>query len=108
MLIDCLAQSTGGTEVALQERLKDTGIAKQDSGEAWFIIAGFVVFGITSCFGAFLKPMGADLHAGRGATSALFSITSVAFYMRHSPGTSATASGRASWWASAQSSWGWV
>ena len=86
VLIDCLAQSIDGTEMALQERLQDTGITRQDSGEAWFIvaaafIAGFVVFGITYCFGAFLEPMAADLHSGRGATSALFSITGVAFYM---------------------------
>ena len=86
VLIDCLSQSIDGTEMALQERLQDTGITRQDSGEAWFIvaaafIAGFVVFGITYCFGAFLEPMAADLHSGRGATSALFSITGVAFYM---------------------------
>jgi MFS family permease len=59
---------------------------RQDSGEAWLIvaaafIAGFVVFGITYCFGVFLEPMAADLGSGRGATSALFSITGVAFYM---------------------------
>ena len=71
--------------MAIQERNLDAGIAKQDSGEAWFIvaaafIAGFVVFGITYCFGVFLEPMAADLRAGRGATSALFSITGVAFY----------------------------
>ena len=64
--------------MAIQERNLDAGIAKQDSGEAWFIvaaafIAGFVVFGITYCFGVFLEPMAADLRAGRGATSALFS-----------------------------------
>ena len=59
---------------------------RQDFGEAWLIvaaafIAGFVVFGITYCFGVFLEPMAADLGSGRGATSALFSITGVAFYM---------------------------
>lgn len=86
VLIDCVPQSFDGTEMALHEHHVDTGITRQDSGEAWFIvaaafIAGFVVFGITYCFGAFLEPMAADLHAGRGATSALFSITGVAFYM---------------------------
>ena len=83
--IDCVRQITNGDEMALQEQGVG-GTIRQDSGEAWLIvaaafIAGFVVFGITYCFGVFLEPMAADLHAGRGATSALFSITGVAFYM---------------------------
>lgn len=69
--------------MTLQQRPVHSG---QDAGEPWLVVAaaftaGFVVFGITYCFGVFLEPMGADLQAGRGATSALFSITGIAFYM---------------------------
>lgn len=58
----------------------------KDAGQAWLIVAaaflaGFVVFGITYCFGVFLEPMVADLQSGLGATSALFSVTGIAFYI---------------------------
>ncbi|MGH7984692.1 MAG: MFS transporter [Candidatus Binataceae bacterium] len=57
-----------------------------DSPRAWLMVgaaflASFVVFGISYSFGVFFKPMAAELHASRTATSALFSITSFASYM---------------------------
>ena len=56
-----------------------------DSRRAWLTVAaaflaGFVVFGITYSFGAFVDPMAAEFHASRTATSALFSITGLTFY----------------------------
>jgi MFS family permease len=44
-------------------------------------LASFVVFGVTYSFGVFFKPMAAELHASRAATSALFSIAGFASYM---------------------------
>ena len=73
--------------MTLQERHLDaTDVMAKDSGHAWLVVAaaflaGFVVFGIIYCFGVFLEPMVADLGAGHGAISALFSVTGVAFYM---------------------------
>ena len=43
--------------------------------------AGFVVFGIVYCFGAFLAPMGADFRTDRASTSALYAIASIIWYM---------------------------
>ncbi len=56
-----------------------------DSPRAWLTVAaafigGFVVFGIIYSFGVFIEPIAAELHTGRVATSALFSITSLSFY----------------------------
>lgn len=56
-----------------------------DSSRAWLTVAaaflaGFVVFGITYSFGAFVEPMAAELHASRTAASTLFSTTGLAFY----------------------------
>jgi MFS family permease len=56
-----------------------------DSPRAWLTVAaafigGFVVFGIIYSFGIFIEPIAAELHTGRVATSALFSITSLTFY----------------------------
>lgn len=56
-----------------------------DSPRAWLTVAaafigGFVVFGVIYSFGVFIEPIAAELHAGRVATSALFSITSLTFY----------------------------
>jgi MFS family permease len=70
----------------VREQQVDAGAEQACSGERWSIvaaafIAGFVVFGTIYCFGVFLESMAADLSAGRGATSALFSITGIAFYM---------------------------
>ncbi|MGH9809387.1 MAG: MFS transporter [Terriglobia bacterium] len=44
-------------------------------------LASFVVFGVSYSFGVFFKPMAAELHASRAATSALFSIAGFASYM---------------------------
>jgi MFS family permease len=57
-----------------------------DSRRAWRMVAaafvvGFVVFGTIYSFGAFLEPIAADFQSGRVATSALFSIASVVFYL---------------------------
>lgn len=56
-----------------------------DSPRAWLTVAaafigGFVVFGVIYSFGIFIEPIAAELHTGRVATSALFSITSLTFY----------------------------
>ena len=56
-----------------------------DSSRAWLTVAaaflaGFVVFGITYSFGAFVEPMGTEFHASRAATSTFFSITGLTFY----------------------------
>src|SRR6185312_15405385 len=57
-----------------------------DGRRAWAMVGaafvvGFVVFGVTYSFGAFLKPMGAEFGSGRAATSAFFSITGLIFYL---------------------------
>src|SRR6185437_16447994 len=57
-----------------------------DGRGAWAMVGaafvvGFVVFGVTYSFGAFLKPMGAEFGSGRAATSAFFSITGLIFYL---------------------------
>jgi MFS family permease len=43
--------------------------------------ASFVVFGVGYSFGVFFKPMAAEFHASRAATSAFFSITGFVSYM---------------------------
>jgi MFS family permease len=43
-------------------------------------VVGFIVFGVLYSFGVFLEPFMTDLGASRSATSALFSISSSAFY----------------------------
>lgn len=57
-----------------------------DSLRAWLVvgaafIAGFVVFGVTYSFGVFLEPLAAEFQVSRAATSALFSITGLVFYL---------------------------
>lgn len=52
-----------------------------DSPRAWIVAfaafgGAFVAFGITYCFGVFLKPMEAEFHVGHAAMSAVFSIIS--------------------------------
>ena len=56
-----------------------------DSRQGWQVVAVaftamFTTFGIAYSFGAFLLPVSADLDAGRGATSAVFSLTTLAFF----------------------------
>jgi len=41
---------------------------------------GFIVFGVLYSFGVFLEPLSASLQSGRTATSALYAISSSAFY----------------------------
>ncbi len=57
-----------------------------DSRRAWRMVTaafvvGFVVFGTIYSFGVFLEPIASDFQTSRVATSALFSITSLIFYL---------------------------
>ena len=59
--------------------------AQVDGPQAWRAVAVafaamFTTFGIAYSFGAFLLPVSADLGAGRGATAAVFSLTTLAFF----------------------------
>lgn len=57
-----------------------------DSGRAWIVVfagfvGAFVTFGITYCFGVFLKPIALEFHVSHVAMSALFStITALSFF----------------------------
>lgn len=56
-----------------------------DSAAGWRAVAVaftamFTTFGIAYSFGAFLLPVSDDLGAGRGATAAVFSLTTLAFF----------------------------
>lgn len=56
-----------------------------DSGRAWVVTAVafaamFTSFGIAYSFGAFLVPMSTELGSGRAATSAVFSLTTLALF----------------------------
>lgn len=57
-----------------------------DSPRAWIIvvacfIGSFVAFGVTYCFGVFLKPIELEFHASHAAMSILFStITALSFF----------------------------
>ena len=56
-----------------------------DSREGWRVVAVaftamFTTFGIAYSFGAFLLPVSDELGAGRGATAAVFSLTTLAFF----------------------------
>ena len=55
------------------------------AGQAWRAVAVaftamFTTFGVAYSFGAFLLPVSAELGAGRGATAAVFSLTTLAFF----------------------------
>lgn len=57
----------------------------RDSGRAWVVVGAafaalFVVFGIAYSFGAFFEPISAEFGTGRGASSVVFSLTSVLFF----------------------------
>jgi MFS family permease len=57
----------------------------QDGARAWLAVAVafaamFVTFGVAYSFGAFLVPMSEDLGASRAATSAVFSLTTMALF----------------------------
>ncbi len=56
-----------------------------DGAQGWRAVAVaftamFTTFGIAYSFGAFLLPVSEELGAGRGATSAVFSLTTLAFF----------------------------
>ena len=57
-----------------------------DSPRAWVVVfaafvGSFVTFGISYCFGVFLKPIALEFHVSHAATSALFSmITAISFF----------------------------
>src|SRR5271154_4020925 len=60
--------------------------AEVDSARAWVVlgaafVTGFTIFGIAYSFGAFFKPIAEEFGAGRGATSALFSITAFTYFV---------------------------
>ena len=63
-----------------------TSTAQQiNSPRAWQMagvafVVGFIVFGVLYSFGVFLEPFMTDLGASRSATSALYAISSSAFY----------------------------
>jgi len=58
-----------------------------DSPRAWFVVIGafvgaFVAFGVTYCFGVFLKPMAREFGASHAAMSSLFStLTVLSFFL---------------------------
>lgn len=57
-----------------------------DSPRAWVTVAAgflacFTLFGVAYSFGAFFKPMAAELGASREATAAIFSITSCLYFL---------------------------
>lgn len=62
----------------------NTGV---DSPRAWIVvlaafIGAFVSFGVSYCFGVFLKPIATEFHASHAAMSALFStITVLSFFL---------------------------
>jgi MFS family permease len=56
----------------------DSPLAWRMAGVAFAV--GFIVFGVLYSFGVFLEPLMIDLGASRSATSALYAISSTAFY----------------------------
>jgi len=59
--------------------MPDPSTAGVDSPRAWLIVfaaflAAFVGFGVTYCFGVFLKPMALEFHVSHAAMSVLFSV----------------------------------
>lgn len=63
----------------MNQRVPDGAIAWRMAAIAFF--AGFVVFGVIYSFGIFLDSMTKEFRADRVATSALYSIASVIWYM---------------------------
>jgi MFS family permease len=60
--------------------------AEPDSPRAWLIVLAaflsmFTLFAVAYSFGAFVKPMTAEFHAGRAAISAIFSITAFIYFL---------------------------
>jgi MFS family permease len=59
---------------------------RRDSPRAWRMVAAafvstFTIFGIAYSFGAFFASMAAEFGTGRGATSAVFSITAFLYFL---------------------------
>ena len=59
--------------------------AEPPAAQGWRAVAVafsamFTTFGVAYSFGAFLLPVSAELGAGRGATAAVFSLTTLAFF----------------------------
>ena len=57
-------------------------VPARDSVRAWVVVfaafaALFTVFGVTYSFGAFFGPISAEFGTGRGASSVVFSLTSL-------------------------------
>ncbi len=57
----------------------------RDEARGWAVVAAgfasmFVVFGVAYSFGAFFEPMAEEFGTGRGATSAVFSITAFLYF----------------------------
>lgn len=60
-------------------------VSARDSVRAWVVVfaafaALFTVFGVTYSFGAFFGPISAEFGTGRGASSVVFSLTSLLFF----------------------------
>ena len=56
-----------------------------DSWKGWLavgcaFVSMFICFGVVYSFGAFFDPMSSELNTSRGATSAVFSITTFIFF----------------------------
>ncbi len=65
--------------------MTDRGNYVRDSARAWVVVVAafaalFTVFGVTYSFGAFFEPISAEFGAGRGASSVIFSLTSLLFF----------------------------
>jgi MFS family permease len=66
-------------------RSEELGAAGIDSPRAWLVVVGvffssFVTLGITYSFGAFFEDMAAEFNSDSAATSAIFAITTFAFF----------------------------
>jgi MFS family permease len=60
-------------------------VRARDSARAWVVVGAafaalFTVFGVTYSFGAFFEPISAEFGTGRGASSVVFSLTSLLFF----------------------------
>lgn len=77
----------GGDGVgAIRNRLSRLKPQAPDSPLAWLIVFAaflsmFTLFAVAYSFGAFVKPMTAEFHAGRAAISAVFSITAFIYFL---------------------------
>jgi MFS family permease len=76
----------GLTEAYTQpEKTAAVSVRRQEWAQGWPVVAAafvamFTVFGIAYSFGAFFDPMAHEFGIGRGATSAIFSITGFLYF----------------------------